>query len=113
MSRYMTEEEIAAEQELIRQQAVSQQFNFVQAAETATKISDEAADAVSPFDLLHSSNYTTKQIRSKRFDICKGCDRLFQPTKSCKECGCFMAAKTWLKDADCPLGKWIAHEIDG
>ena len=26
----------------------------------------------------------------------------------CKECGCFMNRKTWLKDASCPIGKWDA-----
>jgi hypothetical protein len=67
---------------------------------------DEHAKQVSPFDLLSSENYTTKNIRDNRLDICKDCDRLFKPTRTCRECGCFMAAKTWLKDADCPLGKW-------
>ena len=63
-------------------------------------------DDVTPMDLLSSDNYTTKDIRDSRLDICKGCDSLFAPTRTCKECGCFMALKTWLKDASCPLGKW-------
>ena len=70
------------------------------------EMSEEEIDAVTPLDLLHSDNYTTKEIRNERFDICKGCDRLFKPTRTCKECGCFMAMKTWLKGADCPIGKW-------
>lgn len=71
-----------------------------------TNVSDKEADNVTPLDLLSSKNYTTKEIRNERFDICKECPRLFKPTKTCKECGCFMAAKTWLKDATCPIGKW-------
>ena len=67
---------------------------------------NEQKDDVTPLDLLSSKNYTTKEIRNKRFEICKGCPKLFKPTKTCKECGCFMAAKTWLKDATCPIGKW-------
>lgn len=70
-------------------------------------------DDVTPLDLLSSNNYTTKEIRDERFDICKGCDRLFKPTRTCKECGCFMALKTWLKDAHCPLHKWEAVDDEG
>jgi hypothetical protein len=63
-------------------------------------------DDVTPLDLLSSKNYTTKKIRNERFDICKECPKLFKPTKTCKECGCFMAMKTWLSDATCPINKW-------
>lgn len=69
------------------------------------------SDDVTPLDLLHSDRYTNAQIRGERLDICMGCDRLFKPTKTCKECGCFMQLKTWLKNAHCPLGKWDATDI--
>lgn len=69
-------------------------------------LTDEQADAVTPLDLLSSDNYTTKAVRNERFDVCKGCDRLFKPTRTCRECGCFMGIKTWLKDATCPKGYW-------
>lgn len=69
-------------------------------------ITDEVAAEVTPFDLLSSSNYTTRQERDERLGLCKGCDLLFKPTRTCKDCGCFMALKTWLKDAVCPVGKW-------
>jgi hypothetical protein len=69
-------------------------------------LTDEQVDSVTPLDLLSSDNYTTKEIRNERFDVCKGCDRLFKPTRTCRECGCFMALKTWLKDAACPKDKW-------
>lgn len=67
---------------------------------------DEHAQQVSPFDLLSSKNYTTTSVRDERLNICKDCDRLFKPTRTCRECGCFMAVKTWLKDATCPIGHW-------
>lgn len=41
-----------------------------------------------------------------RMDMCLVCEHLFKPTKNCKKCGCFMEAKTWLKDASCPIKKW-------
>ena len=63
---------------------------------------------VTPFDLLDKSKYTDEKTRDERYDICLGCDRLFKPTSTCKECKCFMNRKTWLKDASCPLGKWDA-----
>lgn len=70
-----------------------------------------AHDSVTPLDLLSGNNYTTDEIRAGRYETCMGCDRLFKPTRTCKECGCFMALKTYLKDAYCPLGKWDATTV--
>lgn len=114
MSTYMTQEEIDAEQELIRtqderiakQDAATAEALAALGSLTDAGISDEAADAVTPADLLNSANYTDRATRNERFDTCKGCDRLFKPTRTCRECGCFMALKTWLSDATCPVGKW-------
>ena len=64
------------------------------------------SDDVTPLDLLNNKNYTTQDIRNGRYEICLDCDKLFKPTRTCKECGCFMAMKTWLKNASCPIGKW-------
>jgi hypothetical protein len=64
----------------------------------------------SPIDLFNKKNYVDIEVRDARYDICLGCERLFQRTKTCKECGCFMNRKTWLKDAECPLGKWDAQK---
>lgn len=59
-----------------------------------------------PKDLFNKHNYVDSEIRGGRYNTCLGCDRLFKPTKTCRECGCFVNRKTWLKDAECPLGKW-------
>lgn len=70
-------------------------------------------DDVSPKDLLFGDNYTTKDIRDARFAICKTCPELFRPTATCKRCSCFMAMKTWLKNAHCPIHLWgVANEAD-
>lgn len=62
---------------------------------------------VKPWDLLDSNNFSTdKNLINKRFEICKQCIELIQLTKQCKKCGCFMEAKTKLKNATCPIGKW-------
>lgn len=73
---------------------------------TTEEMTDEEHRNVIPIDLLKSKNYTEKEIRDSRYEVCLGCPSLFKPTRTCKECGCFMSLKTWLKDATCPLGKW-------
>ena len=97
----MTDDEIAAEQALIVEQAKQMQ----EMAER-NHMSDEVAQSVTPLDLLNSNNYTTKDIRNARYDICKGCPEFFNPIKMCKECGCSMPMKTWLTNATCPIGNW-------
>jgi hypothetical protein len=45
-------------------------------------------------------------IRESRLNLCLACDHLFKSTNTCKKCGCFMNAKTWIKGATCPVNKW-------
>ena len=63
--------------------------------------------------------FVSKQTKADRFHICTECEHYVKATKSCgplvKEaftdsplCGCYMPAKTKLKTASCPLGKWEA-----
>ncbi len=47
-----------------------------------------------------------RELTEKRLKICSECPRLFKPTYTCKECGCFMKIKTKILGASCPLGKW-------
>jgi hypothetical protein len=65
---------------------------------------------VRPWDLLIADSKVSDEVQKERFDICKGCPELIQLTSTCKKCGCFMAAKTKLKEAACPIGKWGKHE---
>jgi hypothetical protein len=99
------EDEIQAEQDLMREQAA-----MVTDYAVANEVSDEDAQNVTPLDLLNSKNYTTREMRDARYDVCKGCDEFFKPIKMCKECGCSMPLKTWLSQAECPLGKWKKEE---
>lgn len=67
---------------------------------------DDTHDAqVTPLDLL-TGDYVDPGTRQDRLEACKQCPRLFQPTRTCRECLCFMSLKTWLKDATCPLSRW-------
>lgn len=65
------------------------------------------SDEVKPWDFLNpNTEYVSQEEAFDRYEICKLCPKLNQVTKTCQECGCFMAAKTKLKEATCPLGKW-------
>jgi hypothetical protein len=69
--------------------------------------SDKEEKEVKPWDLINpNSEWATEQIASERYSICKECPELIKLTKQCKKCGCFMAAKTKLQKANCPIGKW-------
>ena len=61
---------------------------------------------VRPWDFANpETEYAPEEDQEKRYDICKGCDKL-TAANTCKECGCFMPAKVKLKYAECPIGKW-------
>jgi len=47
---------------------------------------------------------SSREKRNSRMNICKVCDRL--ALLFCKECACYMPAKTWLDKEVCPQGKW-------
>jgi hypothetical protein len=85
--------------------ASNEQIFFAYDEENPEQVEEEI-DNVTPLDLLNVNAYTAKKIRDERYEICKSCPELFKPTRTCKKCGCFMAMKTWLKDATCPINKW-------
>lgn len=58
-----------------------------------------------PTDLMFPSKYGDKDEATRRLNICDKCE-FFTKAKRCNQCGCFMVAKTKLKDATCPMGKW-------
>ena len=56
------------------------------------------------------SIFVKQHIAVERRKICNSCpslDQVIVPT--CKECGCLLAAKVRLSDAECPLKKWLSH----
>jgi hypothetical protein len=74
-------------------------------------------------------------VRKERFDTCRGCKYYKAATHSCgtkfignkideseenvvtyyrrkaRLCGCDMRLKTWLRLAECPLGKWGKYKL--
>lgn len=60
-----------------------------------------------PWDLVKpSTQWADEDTANERFSICKACPELIKLTKQCKKCGCFMAVKSKIENAKCPLGKW-------
>jgi hypothetical protein len=69
--------------------------------------SESIARSVRPWDFFNpNTEYVDKEEAANRLDICKGCPFLIKATVQCKKCGCFMKAKTKLKQAVCPEGQW-------
>jgi hypothetical protein len=48
------------------------------------------------------------QVAFDRFSICQQCPSLVNDR--CKECGCFMQAKTHVASSSCPLKKWDEYK---
>ena len=64
-------------------------------------------NGVTPLDLLNPmTKSASEELTKSRMLICKACPELIKLTTQCKKCGCFMAAKTKLEKASCPIGKW-------
>lgn len=64
-------------------------------------------NGVTPLDALNPhSKKVEENIAEHRMSICRSCPELIKFTLQCKQCGCFMAIKTKLQGATCPIGKW-------
>lgn len=62
-------------------------------------------DNAKPWDILNSSiPKVSKEMATKRLDICNSCESFIKGM--CKECFCIMKIKTTLSNAYCPLHKW-------
>jgi uncharacterized UBP type Zn finger protein len=64
------------------------------------------AKIIDEFNLVSS-----KELRKKRTSICDSCDlkEMMWGKAWCGECGCNIGAKVFLRQSECPLGKWKAE----
>jgi hypothetical protein len=67
---------------------------------------------VKPWDVLNPELRADPKVGAARMTICEQCPQLIKGIKQCKECGCFMKVKVYLKDATCPLGRWEKTELN-
>jgi hypothetical protein len=73
----------------------------------------KAKNGVTPLDLLKiNSQKISKEEAEARYTLCVTCPFFQKITKTCLKCGCFMAAKTKLDSAKCPIGKWGEYTED-
>lgn len=75
------------------------------------KLKERTEQVHAALDDAFSGEKVSPEIREERYNICLSCEHLFQPTQSCKKCGCFVKAKTWLPSQYCPIHKWEAITI--
>lgn len=75
------------------------------------RIAEAKDNAVRHAQAVSEAIRVSDNVQAERMSICKGCEHLFEPTNSCKKCGCFMSVKTWMAPARCPVGKWEALKI--
>jgi hypothetical protein len=52
----------------------------------------------------------SEETKLYRMAICNSCDDLNTTIKTCKQCGCYMPAKSTFAAANCPLHKWQTAE---
>ena len=63
--------------------------------------------SVGPLDMLKpGTEWAEQSLADQRFSICKACPEFIKLSSQCKKCGCFMAVKTKMQAATCPLEKW-------
>lgn len=62
-------------------------------------------NGVTPLDIFNRTP-ASQEVTQNRMSICNSCPELISMTHQCKKCGCFMAIKTKMQAAKCPLGKW-------
>ena len=52
------------------------------------------------------SNRKKNELSDQRMLICFSCQHKNKKLNSCRECGCFLPAKTRVEDAECPHQYW-------
>jgi hypothetical protein len=76
-------------------------FSFREALKSSSGV---ASSAVKAFTLKDYNPLASKEITSKRLEICKSCEfhALLLKKSRCTICGCFLKAKASLIDQSCP-----------
>lgn len=52
----------------------------------------------------------SEEVKLYRLDVCNGCDYFNKTVKMCKQCGCYMPAKSMFASASCPEEKWTTSQ---
>ena len=52
----------------------------------------------------------SEQVKQERLNICKTCPEYSLALRTCKQCGCYMPAKSMFASSSCPLSHWTESE---
>lgn len=52
----------------------------------------------------------SEEVKLFRLDICNSCSDFSKTIKTCKQCSCYMPAKSMFANAECPAGKWTVSQ---
>ena len=83
--------------------AVEQKNSMPSIAEMGKNLVQTAVDTVKSAVAGEGISIADTQA-ADRLAICEACE--FYKDTRCTKCGCYMAVKTHLKAANCPVGKW-------
>ena len=56
--------------------------------------------------ILTNGMFASAELAKARVGACNSCPHLFEPTRNCKKCLCFVDEKTKYQDQKCPIGRW-------
>lgn len=88
----------------IRNEQLNQiQNNTPSIVEMGKNLAQVAIDSVKSVAAGEGLSITAEQAET-RLKICESCE--FYSNSRCTKCGCYMAVKTHLKAANCPVNKW-------
>ena len=77
--------------------------NFPSISEMGKNLAQTVIDSAKSVAAGEGLSITEEQATT-RLAICTACE--FYSDSRCTKCGCYMAVKTHLKAANCPVGKW-------
>ena len=89
--------------EIRNEQLKQTQNSMPSLAEMGKNLMQTAVDTVKSVAAGDGATAQEEQANT-RLKICESCE-FYQNTR-CTKCGCYMAVKTHLKAASCPVGKW-------
>ena len=78
--------------------------NYFSLAEATKSISKVVTSAVKVVTIENYNPFVPKSESERRLEICRNCELHTMTLNKlrCKICGCFLGAKTTLKDQSCP-----------
>jgi hypothetical protein len=89
--------------EIRNEQLKQTQNSMPSLAEMGKNLMQTAVDTVKSV-VSGEGAVTPEEQANTRLKICEACE--FYRDTRCTKCGCYMAVKTHLKAANCPVGKW-------